>query len=147
MDAILVGSGTALADNPLLTARPPGNRIPTRIVLDRRGRLDLKCNLVQSIQEAPLLVATSTDSKPNWRDALEKSGAKVLVMNGKGGDICPTVMGGANSTSPVAGLGAVQPWAFWNAPSPHILKVGQDFLIRSIRRDLKQIVDNSKNRG
>ena len=61
--------------------------------------------------------------------------------------ICPTVMGGANSTSPVAGLGAVQPWAFWNDPSPHILKVGQDFLIRSIRRDLKQIVDNSKNRG
>ncbi len=188
MDAILVGSGTALADNPLLTTRPPGNRIPTRIVLDRRGRLDHKCNLVQSIQEAPLLVATSTDSKPSWRDALEKSGAKVLVMKGKGGDflkelldnlgksritnlliegggevfgsffdnslvdeirvfICPTVMGGANSTSPVAGLGAVQPWAFWNDPSPHILKVGQDFLIRSIRRDLKQIVDNSKNRG
>jgi len=41
MDAIVVGIGTALADDPLLTARPPGPRIATRIVLDSEGRLPL----------------------------------------------------------------------------------------------------------
>src|SRR3954466_722160 len=41
MDAILVGIGTALADDPLLTARPPGPRVACRVVLDGAARLDL----------------------------------------------------------------------------------------------------------
>src|SRR5262249_38708583 len=48
MDAILVGIGTALADDPLLTARPPGPRIATRIVLDSRGRLPASAQLVRT---------------------------------------------------------------------------------------------------
>src|SRR5579884_2079657 len=39
MDAVIVGAGTALADDPLLTARPPGPRVATRAVLDSTGRL------------------------------------------------------------------------------------------------------------
>src|SRR5437899_3135810 len=39
MDAIIAGIGTVLADDPLLTARPPGPRTPARIILDSRGRL------------------------------------------------------------------------------------------------------------
>src|SRR5262249_55715974 len=38
MDAVVIGSGTALADNPQLTARPPGPRTATRIVLTNSGR-------------------------------------------------------------------------------------------------------------
>ena len=56
MDAIVVGSGTALTDDPQLTARPPGPRIATRIVLDRRGRLPLQSNLVRTAREVPTLV-------------------------------------------------------------------------------------------
>src|SRR5690606_12011706 len=41
MDAIVVGIGTVLADDPLLTARPPGPRLATRIILDRHARLPL----------------------------------------------------------------------------------------------------------
>jgi diaminohydroxyphosphoribosylaminopyrimidine deaminase / 5-amino-6-(5-phosphoribosylamino)uracil reductase len=39
MDAIIAGIGTVLADDPLLTARPPGPRTAVRVVLDSRGRL------------------------------------------------------------------------------------------------------------
>ena len=56
MDAILVGSGTALADDPQLTARPPGPRVATRIVLDRRGRLSPDSHLVRTAREVPTIV-------------------------------------------------------------------------------------------
>src|SRR5205823_3601677 len=59
MDAILVGIGTALADDPVLTARPPGPRTPTRIILDSQGRLPLASRLVQTARETPTVVVTN----------------------------------------------------------------------------------------
>lgn len=59
MDAIVVGIGTVLADDPLLTARPPGPRTPARIVLDSQGRIPPACRLVQTAGEAPLVVVTA----------------------------------------------------------------------------------------
>jgi diaminohydroxyphosphoribosylaminopyrimidine deaminase/5-amino-6-(5-phosphoribosylamino)uracil reductase len=59
VDAILVGIGTVLADDPLLTARPPGPRTATRIVLDSQGRLSPESQLVRTAGEAPLLVVTT----------------------------------------------------------------------------------------
>src|ERR1700722_6779156 len=56
MDAILVGVGTVLADDPQLTARPPGPRTACRIVLDSRGRLPSFANLVQTARTVPTLV-------------------------------------------------------------------------------------------
>lgn len=59
-DAILVGIGTALADDPELTCRLPGlgYRSPLRIVLDSHARLPLTSRLVQSAGDAPLAIAT-----------------------------------------------------------------------------------------
>lgn len=59
-EAILVGSETALADDPLLTCRLPGleGRSPIRIVVDRRLRLPPTSRLVASAREVPLLVFT-----------------------------------------------------------------------------------------
>jgi diaminohydroxyphosphoribosylaminopyrimidine deaminase / 5-amino-6-(5-phosphoribosylamino)uracil reductase len=58
--AVMVGSGTAIADDPLLTARdcdPPAERQPLRVVLDRRGRLPATSRLVRTASpEAPVLV-------------------------------------------------------------------------------------------
>lgn len=59
VDAILVGVGTVLADDPRLTARPPGPRIATRVVLDSTARLPTNCQLVRSAREIPVLVATT----------------------------------------------------------------------------------------
>jgi diaminohydroxyphosphoribosylaminopyrimidine deaminase / 5-amino-6-(5-phosphoribosylamino)uracil reductase len=58
--AVVIGSGTAIADDPLLTARdvdPPAERQPLRVVLDRRGRLPATSRLVQTASpDAPVLV-------------------------------------------------------------------------------------------
>ena len=58
--AVMVGSGTAIADDPLLTARdidPPAERQPLRVVLDRRGRLPASSRLVETASpDAPVLV-------------------------------------------------------------------------------------------
>jgi len=77
MDAILVGIGTALADDPLLTARPPGPRVPLRIVLDSRARLPLESALVQSVGEAPVLVAVGPDAPAARIAALRSAGCEV----------------------------------------------------------------------
>ena len=57
MDAIVVGIGTALADDPQLTARPPGPRQALRVVLDSAARLPLNSQLVRTAREIPVLVA------------------------------------------------------------------------------------------
>src|SRR5205814_10349644 len=51
MDAIVVGIGTVLADDPLLTARPPGPRTPMRIVLDSTARTPLTVQIVHTARD------------------------------------------------------------------------------------------------
>ena len=76
-DAILVGIGTALADDPLLTARPPGPRIPVRVVLDGAARLPLSSRLVQSARVTPLLVAIGPQTPAERISALAQAGCEV----------------------------------------------------------------------
>ena len=66
-DATLIGSGTALADNPILTSRLPGvdNKRRPRIILDRRLRLPLNSRLVKSAKEAPVWLITRNDHPPS----------------------------------------------------------------------------------
>ena len=60
VDAICIGIGTALADDPLLTARAEGvTRQPTRVVFDSEARLPLDSNLVRTAPEVPLIVVAS----------------------------------------------------------------------------------------
>lgn len=80
-DAILVGVGTAVADDPELTVRLPGlaNRSPTRIVLDRTARLPLASRLVKTAREVPLLVAASAEADPRRIANLEEAGTGFLA--------------------------------------------------------------------
>lgn len=78
MDAIIVGIGTALRDDPLLTARPPGPRIAARIVLDAQARLPLDSQLIRTLDSAPVIVATSNRADPQRRAQLVEAGAEVL---------------------------------------------------------------------
>jgi diaminohydroxyphosphoribosylaminopyrimidine deaminase/5-amino-6-(5-phosphoribosylamino)uracil reductase len=80
MDAIIVGIGTVLADDPLLTARPHGPRTATRIVLDHQARLPLASRLVKTVREAPVLCAAADDAPPERIAALRSAGVDVLKL-------------------------------------------------------------------
>jgi diaminohydroxyphosphoribosylaminopyrimidine deaminase/5-amino-6-(5-phosphoribosylamino)uracil reductase len=86
-DVILVGVGTALADDPLLTARPPGPRTAVRIVADSQARLPIGSRLVRTVAEAPLLVATTEAAPAERRAALAAAGAEVLVLPAERGHV------------------------------------------------------------
>ena len=87
MDGILVGVGTAIADNPALTARPQGPRIATRIVVDSVARLPVESQLVRTVSEAPVLVLTTAAAPADRCARLRDAGVEVLAIesdsNGK----------------------------------------------------------------
>ncbi|MDX6748743.1 bifunctional diaminohydroxyphosphoribosylaminopyrimidine deaminase/5-amino-6-(5-phosphoribosylamino)uracil reductase RibD [Geminicoccaceae bacterium 1502E] len=87
-DAILVGSGTALADDPELTCRLPGleDRSPVRVVVDRRLRLSCGSRLVASARRWPLWVLTAPSVPAGRVAALEAQGAVVLPVLADGRD-------------------------------------------------------------
>ncbi len=77
-DAIMVGVGTVLGDDPLMTVRLPGcDRCPLRVVLDTRLELPLRSRLVVSARETPVLALCSELALPEKRDALLELGVHV----------------------------------------------------------------------
>jgi diaminohydroxyphosphoribosylaminopyrimidine deaminase/5-amino-6-(5-phosphoribosylamino)uracil reductase len=79
-DAILVGIGTVLADDPLLTCRLPGMEAqsPVRVVLDRALRIPGTSRLVHSARETPLWIMTSNLAEAPAASRLGASGAQVM---------------------------------------------------------------------
>lgn len=82
-DAIAVGIGTVLADDPLLTARAPGAaRQPVRVVFDSQARLPLGSQLVRTLDESPVIVVASPQADPSHQIALREAGVEVIVAEG-----------------------------------------------------------------
>jgi len=71
-DAIAVGIGTALADDPLLTARLDGARQPKRVVFDSQARLPLHSQLLATLDQAPVLVITAPGAPADRTTALKE---------------------------------------------------------------------------
>jgi diaminohydroxyphosphoribosylaminopyrimidine deaminase/5-amino-6-(5-phosphoribosylamino)uracil reductase len=86
-DAIVVGVGTALADDPQLTARDLGPALPARqprrVVFDSEARLPLDSRLVAAAPDVPLTVVVSRAAPRAATDALEAHGADVIVATGE----------------------------------------------------------------
>ena len=82
-DAVAVGIGTALRDDPQLTARiPEADRQPRRIVFDTTARLPVTSNLVRMAPEVPLTVVVSRAARRTAVSTLETAGADVVVATG-----------------------------------------------------------------
>jgi diaminohydroxyphosphoribosylaminopyrimidine deaminase / 5-amino-6-(5-phosphoribosylamino)uracil reductase len=87
-DAVAVGIGTALADDPMLTARisdptQPAHRQPRRVVFDSEGRLPINSKLVRDARKVPLTVVVSRAAPRTATDGLSAHGADVIVATGE----------------------------------------------------------------
>jgi diaminohydroxyphosphoribosylaminopyrimidine deaminase/5-amino-6-(5-phosphoribosylamino)uracil reductase len=80
-DAIMVGIGTVLADDPSLTTRLPGGggRDPVRVIVDSQARTPLKARVLTQPSGAATLIATTAGASPARVELLRQAGAKVLV--------------------------------------------------------------------
>jgi diaminohydroxyphosphoribosylaminopyrimidine deaminase / 5-amino-6-(5-phosphoribosylamino)uracil reductase len=88
VDAVVVGIGTALADDPQLTARPAGlpaepAEQPRRVVFDSLARLAPSSQLVAAAAEIPLTLVVSRAAARADTDALEAAGVQVLLATGE----------------------------------------------------------------
>ena len=81
--AILVGIETVLHDDPLLTCRVPRGRNLLRIVLDSKLRTPLHSQLIKTVAEAPVLIATLRSATSRKRQRLEAAGAEVVALRQK----------------------------------------------------------------
>ncbi len=86
-DAILVGAGTALADNPSLLPRPARGRRPFRIVVDARGRLPAAARIFTDGRADRTIVATTRRCPAPRRAAWQAAGARVWVLPPGGGGV------------------------------------------------------------
>ncbi len=82
MDAVIVGATTARHDDPLLTARPSGPRVATRVVLDSSASLSTDSQLVRTIGQAPVLVAAGANAPEANVRPLREAGCEVLLLEG-----------------------------------------------------------------
>jgi diaminohydroxyphosphoribosylaminopyrimidine deaminase/5-amino-6-(5-phosphoribosylamino)uracil reductase len=131
-DAVAVGIGTALADDPALTARDVEGpvRQPARVVFDSTARLPLRSALAHSAGEAPVLVVAAEDAPPTRVAALEAVGVEVVRVPGAPRErIVPAlralgergiqsllVEGGAGLAAGLVAAGAVDRVAWFLAP-------------------------------
>jgi diaminohydroxyphosphoribosylaminopyrimidine deaminase/5-amino-6-(5-phosphoribosylamino)uracil reductase len=87
-DAVLIGIGTVLVDNPRLTVRHPGleGRSPIRVILDRTARLPMESQLVTSARDVPVWLVVAPEAPVERRDALAAAGVELIeAKEGAGG--------------------------------------------------------------
>ncbi len=84
--AVMVGVGTVIADDPLLTCRIPGGRNPIRIICDTTLRTPLTSKIVETAKEVTTMIATACDD-PGIMAPYEKCGCRIIRVDEKNGQI------------------------------------------------------------
>lgn len=81
-DAIMVGIGTVMSDDPMLNCRLPGmeDRSPVRVVIDSKLRLPLTSRLVRTAQDIPTWVLSTVGAPPEAERALRAAGCEVMLV-------------------------------------------------------------------
>ena len=85
-DAVMVGIGTVLADDPELTVRLAKGRTPLRVVIDSRARTPVGARLIGADEKPPLIV-TAREAPVARRRRLAEAGATVWVARSRAGRI------------------------------------------------------------
>jgi len=83
LTGIMVGIGTVLEDDPLLTCRLPDSKDPVRIVCDTHLRIPLESRIVQTAREVPTILATCSED-PERIARLEEKGCRILQVSHSG---------------------------------------------------------------
>jgi diaminohydroxyphosphoribosylaminopyrimidine deaminase/5-amino-6-(5-phosphoribosylamino)uracil reductase len=86
-DAIVVGVGTALADDPSLLPRPAAGRRPWRVIVDSTGRLPLTARVLTDAERDQTLVATTRRCPAARAAAYANAGAEVVSLPTAGGHV------------------------------------------------------------
>jgi len=134
-DAVMVGAGTVIADDPRLTCRIPGGRDPVRVVIDGRLRVSPRARVFTQRSAAPALLVTTTANAARARRRYGREGAggrvEVVGCPGRRGEVdlraamrefarrgwCNVLIeGGANLAGAALGAGIVDRVAFFAAP-------------------------------
>ncbi|MFT5522140.1 MAG: diaminohydroxyphosphoribosylaminopyrimidine deaminase, partial [Pirellulaceae bacterium] len=82
VDAIVVGRGTVETDNPMLTARPEGQRVAMRVVFDSRASLSKSSKLVATAKDYPTLVVCGDEANGTQLNSLRDLGVEILQLAG-----------------------------------------------------------------
>ena len=86
-DAILVGIGTVLKDNPALTVRRVRGRNPLRIVVDSDLAVTTDTNVMQNLSQTPTLIVTTKDASGPLFQKLARAGAELITVDADGGHV------------------------------------------------------------
>jgi diaminohydroxyphosphoribosylaminopyrimidine deaminase/5-amino-6-(5-phosphoribosylamino)uracil reductase len=86
VDCVMVGVGTVLRDDPLLTARPPegAQRDPAAVIVDSRARTPLTAQVLRANRRAPTVIATTAAAPADRCEAFEAAGATVVRCEAAG---------------------------------------------------------------
>lgn len=87
-DIVLTGIGTVIADNPLMTdRRNNAKRQPTRVVLDSSLKINVNSNIVQSVDESPVIIYTSEKADDSKIMQLNDKNVKVIKVSCENGKL------------------------------------------------------------
>ena len=138
VDAVMVGIGTVLADDPMLTARRKGAQNPIRVVIDPSLRTPPTAKVIASITEAPTLLLTTSKAPASKIRSLKEKGAQIELLPhrrgefafdaileklGKSGITSLLIEGGGRVNGMALRAGAVDRVIFYIAPK---LLCGED---------------------
>jgi diaminohydroxyphosphoribosylaminopyrimidine deaminase/5-amino-6-(5-phosphoribosylamino)uracil reductase len=130
-DAVMVGAGTVIADNPRLTCRIPGGRDPVRVVIDARLRTPPTARVYRQRSKAPTILVTTQTNLADAQQKYAHRGVEVIAVASHGDEIelgrlmlefghrgwCRVLIeGGANLAGSALSAGIVDRVAFFVAP-------------------------------
>jgi diaminohydroxyphosphoribosylaminopyrimidine deaminase/5-amino-6-(5-phosphoribosylamino)uracil reductase len=86
-DAVVVGAGTVIADNPRLTCRVAGGRDPVRVIIDARLRTAPTARVYRERSKAPAIIVTTNANLTRARRKYAHRGVEVISVNAREGEL------------------------------------------------------------